>query len=29
MVHQYMDEIHRDCPTVQSTADSEDDSEDP
>ena len=28
MVHQYMDEIHRNCPAVQSTADS-DDSEDP
>jgi hypothetical protein len=29
MVHQYMDEIHRDCPAVLPTSNSQDDSDDP
>ncbi len=29
MVHQYMDEIHRDCPAVLPTSNSDEDSEDP
>jgi hypothetical protein len=29
MVHQYMDELRQDCPVAQSTADSDDDSDDP
>jgi hypothetical protein len=29
MVHQYMDEVHRDCPAVLPTSNSQDDSDDP
>lgn len=29
MVHQYMDEVHRDCPAVLPTANTQDDSDDP
>jgi hypothetical protein len=29
MVHQYMDEVHRDCPAALSTADPQEDTEDP